>query len=1079
MCRLNSKFLLLAVTGLFVFLGVLFNSNPAYGETLAIGETQKKVDGVNGVGIVNIFDMGTGSLINTISNPEGNVSGSFGTSILYHNGKIIISAPGQDNEHNQSKGAVYIMDGKTGSHLVTIKNPELNGPGEFGISIAAVGEKLIVGSPQQPISSVVGAGAVHIFDMGTGSLIQTISNPNSSESANFGNSVTALEKKFAVGMPGLDVNGNDRIGAVHIFDIGTGSLIQTLSNPEPDSREQFGYHLASKENLLLIGAPSRNIDGHDSAGAAYLFDGETGLLLHVIHNPEPDDNAHFGISLLIAENKIVVSANRAGLFNAGVVYVFDKDSGKLLETISHPDRDGKRSHGSNDFGHSLAYSDGKLVIGDGEKTINGKVSAGAVYVFDTVKYSLLETMPNPHPDISSSDLFGRSVAFVDDFMHSEISEMLEQSYTYDYTPGSLKFDADLDELSCDYIAPNPKVNTARSLNMDGMDDYFFIILGKSDFNDYRYLQMPLPDNKGIDDRESYLMDFRAEDAKVRGEFFQDYDQLAIYLETDSTSHKIGDDNYNRFLVGQSKNVSPSSNSLGPGEYNLHAILFQSDSSNWIKDEACAISLNWPVYVDANGNITPGQPQTQVGKIYPVDTDHAALEETDKIIRDAEQKKLESNSNDASFQFPAVYQIPEASFDKQVYLWGEQVNVQVVSPLDNIDSNKVDIITSDAAIFKFHIHTNPPFDTLENFILTETGSDTGVFRGTFTIIEPGSSDLGKQYLEVRKSTNSLSVSFEIPPDTTTAASAQFTYAEDPEPPGKTLTDKRFQKSQNINIQFRWTEQTSLFDGYGTVTLQYPSQNISSTAIDTVDANFISYGDSNEVFAVLTETGFNTGIFEGILPLSTLDSFSKLTLAKSDNGLRSIRAEYLVSDSLSSITSNNILLYNSLEYPVQQQDRMYNDSNLVLQTDKKAYLTSQSINVSGISDPNEIIHAVVSSDKGSTVQFNKVQADNNGSYETELEWIDGSLIPSGQYTVSVTSIKNDEQTTKQITVTSIEDLQSRSITVPPRQQSQMGLQLDEVVCKQVWQKLIKPGGEFPACVTLPTYEKLLERGWTRVI
>lgn len=100
-----------------------------------------------------------------------------------------------------------------------------------------------------------------------------------------------------------------------------------------------------------------------------------------------------------------------------------------------------------------------------------------------------------------------------------------------------------------------------------------------------------------------------------------------------------------------------------------------------------------------------------------------------------------------------------------------------------------------------------------------------------------------------------------------------------------------------------------------------------------------------------------------------------------------------------------------------------------------------------------------------------------YETKLEWVN-SLIHSGQYTVSVTSIKHDQQTTKQIIVTSLEDLQSRSINVPPRQQSQMGLTSDEIVCKQVWRKLIKPSGDFASCFTLPTYEILLEKGWIKV-
>ena len=105
------------------------------------------------------------------------------------------------------------------------------------------------------------------------------------------------------------------------------------------------------------------------------------------------------------------------------------------------------------------------------------------------------------------------------------------------------------------------------------------------------------------------------------------------------------------------------------------------------------------------------------------------------------------------------------------------------------------------------------------------------------------------------------------------------------------------------------------------------------------------------------------------------------------------------------------------------------------------------------------------------------NDNMSRHYGSEWT-SSRIHSGPYTVSVTSIKHDQQTTKQIVVTSLEDLQSRSIHVPPSQQSQMGLTSDEIVCKRVWKKLIKPGGDFPSCFTLPTYEILLERGWAKV-
>jgi len=89
-----------------------------------------------------------------------------------------------------------------------------------------------------------------------------------------------------------------------------------------------------------------------------------------------------------------------------------------------------------------------------------------------------------------------------------------------------------------------------------------------------------------------------------------------------------------------------------------------------------------------------------------------------------------------------------------------------------------------------------------------------------------------------------------------------------------------------------------------------------------------------------------------------------------------------------------------------------------------------------------------------------------------------ISSGVYTVQAVSLKNDQQTTKKITITSLEDLESRSIMISPKQQFEMGLSPDQMVCKQVWKLILKPGGEFPACVKLPTYSKLLERGWMSV-
>ncbi len=221
-----------------------------------------------------------------------------------------------------------------------------------------------------------------------------------------------------------------------------------------------------------------------------------------------------------------------------------------------------------------------------------------------------------------------------------IPQVFAESYQYDYALGSLKFDTNLNGLTCN-VSANPTINTARSLDIDGMDDYFFIIVGKTNFGEYHYLQIQLPDNNGKEHRESYLLDFKMQNQTIVGGLYQDYPQLAKYLETDSKSYPIDSANYKRFLVGTSLNVSPSSESLGPGHYNFHAILFQSDRVNWIKDNVCAISLNWPVIIDVNGNITTDNPQTQIGRIYPVETNKDVLAETDKITNQSDNKNENS------------------------------------------------------------------------------------------------------------------------------------------------------------------------------------------------------------------------------------------------------------------------------------------------------------------------------------------------------------------------------------------------------------------------------------------------------
>ncbi|MCV0409631.1 hypothetical protein [Nitrosopumilus sp.] len=431
------------------------------------------------------------------------------------------------------------------------------------------------------------------------------------------------------------------------------------------------------------------------------------------------------------------------------------------------------------------------------------------------------------------------------------------------------------------------------------------------------------------------------------------------------------------------------------------------------------------------------------------------------------------------QLPTVYQVPNAGFDKYAYTWGEQGKIFLASSLDNKDPQRIEVITSNNSTFSYEISVYPDSTRQENFILTETGPDTGLFEWDFVVSDPEAKptyDVNSNYIIVSDSTTDIHFQFDVDSINGYVATAKITYPNDNTLPSDEQIQNMFDMYPRISsvhsIQFRNGTMISPYDGQGILTVQYPSQNKSPTTVDQLKVTFSAY-DAHRIFEVLDETGPDTGVFEGSLSFSSYKSFSKIYLIKNENNVRSITAYYLVSDTESPTYSNNILLHHGLEYPDNTSGRIHNDLRLSVHSDKKAYLDDQSIKVTGYAEPDEIINVSLLSTRGSHVLFEQVHADNNGMFDTEFTLTDPSS--SGKYDINAVSIKNDKQTTTQITITSIDDLKTRSIDVPPLQQSQMGLQPDEIVCKQVWKKLIKPGGESPACVTLPTYEKLLERGW----
>ena len=200
----------------------------------------------------------------------------------------------------------------------------------------------------------------------------------------------------------------------------------------------------------------------------------------------------------------------------------------------------------------------------------------------------------------------------------------EQENIFSYYFGILEFTEDIEDdnddfISCSNIDPNIKTDTIEInkdslLNIDNIEDEFFIILSQADSNSHEYLQIALPQKNGS---PSYLIDVKKQPNQlITGGLYQsDYPHLAFVFESDSKISMIDEENhYKKYFAGDSKSVVNPSKRLGPGIYDFHVILFQSDRSNGLSGDRCAISLNWEFSVDDNGVITTKHPQTKIGKI---------------------------------------------------------------------------------------------------------------------------------------------------------------------------------------------------------------------------------------------------------------------------------------------------------------------------------------------------------------------------------------------------------------------------------------------------------------------------------
>ena len=402
------------------------------GDKIVVGNPDSNLAGSTS-GSVFVYGKGFGNLLTTIKNPNPNHVADFGISLAELDGtRVVIGAPGVDNSEQESqggkiqglgRGAVYIFDVDSGDQVGKIHPPNNILESEFGKSVDVTNnQNIIVGAPKSSGSGETG-GLVYLFDS-SGELLLTISDPHPEQGSEFGSVVAAFGNDILVSNP-VALTNEQQIGHVYLFDGKTGELKMTFENTGDDninskSFARFGDSVSVNLNHVLIGSP-KDSSVDSQAGSVFLFDGNSGKLIHKISNPDPVPFGEFGSSLKIVDDYMFVGAPKnLGSFdvipeenpeivsepdvnvkinpNSGIVFVFETNSGKLLATLENPTPNNEEY-----FGMEVDSFGNNVLVGTPFDTF-GKTKSGSVLVFyadddspythDVVKTTKAITIPS-------------------------------------------------------------------------------------------------------------------------------------------------------------------------------------------------------------------------------------------------------------------------------------------------------------------------------------------------------------------------------------------------------------------------------------------------------------------------------------------------------------------------------------------------------------------------------------------------------------------------------------------------------------------------------------------------------------
>ena len=394
---------------------------------------------------------------------DGAADDQFGLSVaLFGNDAIVGTGNGN---------SAYLFDAINGTQYRKLTSTD-SGVGGFGWSVASTGFNVYIGAPLSVNpSGTATPGTAFMFTAFNGAQILRYDPNDGGNTDYFGSSIAVSGNIVAVGSP---LVGANNFGAVYLFDRTSSFQIGKLMAENGIEFDQMGQSIAVENQILVAGAPRHSSDTTTS-GAAFVFDINTQAQTMTLLN-DGSTGDRFGYSVAIGGGYILVGApfDQTVSLNSGAVYIFDKDTGVLIQKLLPTEDHHLAINGR--LGYSISIHGNRAIIG-------GPGVQDYALLLDLPSLQVIAELNPSDPPLTSNLFFGGSVAMSDSSiligaMLSDDSGMNSGSaYRFDVNPMSCP--ADIDD-NCvvnffdisNFLTAFGDMDPIADINNDGIYDFF-------------------------------------------------------------------------------------------------------------------------------------------------------------------------------------------------------------------------------------------------------------------------------------------------------------------------------------------------------------------------------------------------------------------------------------------------------------------------------------------------------------------------------------------------------------------------------------------------------------------------------